>query len=158
MLIYTVNIPSNNMKKLVPEFIALTAVVVLGLAVYTCDPFAGKCFGQTITQEQSIRSLSPLEFKQAVESGEYTLIDIRTFEEYREAHLANASQNDYYQSVLFNNYLDSLDKNEKYLIYCRTGNRTGDALNIMKEKGFKNVAELDGGITAWAQMGLPLTR
>ena len=158
MLIYNVNIACFTMKKYIPELIALTAVLVLGLTAYTCDPFAGKCFGQAVELEQSIRSLSPLEFNQAIESGEYTLIDIRTVEEYYEGHLANASQNDYYQTILFNSYLDTLDKNGKYLIYCRTGNRTGDTLNIMREKGFKNVADLDGGITAWAQMGLPITR
>lgn len=146
------------MKKYIPELIALTAVLVLGLTVYTCDPFAGKCFGQVAAQEQTIRSLPPAEFKQALETGEYKLLDIRTIEEYFEGHLEGAEQNDYYQTILFNSYLDTLDKNGKYLIYCRTGNRTGDTLNIMKAKGFKNVADLDGGITAWAQMGLPITK
>ena len=146
------------MKKIIPELIALTTVLILGLTVYTCDPFDGRCFGQVIAQEESIRSLSPIEFKAALETGEYTLLDIRTLEEYYEGHLANASQNDYYQTILFNSYLDMLDKNGKYLIYCRTGNRTGDTLNIMREKGFKNVADLNGGIAAWVAMGLPIER
>jgi phage shock protein E len=146
------------MKYFIPELVALTLVIMLGVTVYTCDPFAGKCFGQAVAEAESIRSLTPQEFKEAIDSGEYKLIDIRTVEEYYEARLAGAEQNDYYQTLLFNNYLDSLDKNEKYLIYCRTGNRTGDTLNIMRKKGFKNVAELDGGITAWAQNGLPFTR
>lgn len=145
------------MKKIIPELIALTAVIILGLTAYTCDPFNGKCFGQVMAEE-SIKSLAPVEFKAALETGEYTLIDIRTAGEYYEGHLANASQNDYYQTILFNSYLDTLDKNKKYLIYCRTGNRTGDTLNIMREKGFKNVADLNGGITAWVAMGLPTVR
>lgn len=146
------------MKKFIPEFLALVLVLILGLSAYTCDPIVGKCFGQSATVENAIRSLSPIEFKQALDTGEYKLIDIRTVEEYYEGHLADASQSDYYQSVLFNSYLDSLDKNDKYLIYCRTGNRTGDTLKIMRQKGFKNVADLDGGIVAWAQNGLPIVR
>lgn len=144
------------MKKYIPELIALTAVLALGLTAYTCDPFAGKCFGQETAQAQTIRSLTPVEFKNAIDSGEYKLIDIRTAEEYYQGHLAGAEQNDYYQTILFNSYLDSLDKNGKYLIYCRTGHRTGETIKLMREKGFKNVADLQGGITAWAQMGLPI--
>lgn len=149
---------NKEMKKFIPEFFALALVIILGLSVYTCDPFGGKCFGQVLSEEAMIGSLSPLEFKQAIDSGDYKLIDIRTVEEYYEGHLINASQNDYYQTILFNSYLDSLDKNDKYLIYCRTGNRTGDTLNIMREKGFKNVQELSGGITAWAALGFPIVR
>ena len=55
------------MKKFIPELIALTAVLILGVTAYTCDPFAGKCFGQNVVQGESIRSLHPAEFKQALE-------------------------------------------------------------------------------------------
>ena len=140
------------------EIIAFVAVLFLGSAVMTCDPFVGKCLGQTVNQVTSIKSIPPLEFKKYMDSGEYKVIDIRTFEEFYEGHLANASQNDYYQSILFDRYLESLDKNDKYLIYCRTGNRTGETLRIMQEKGFKNVADLDGGIVAWSQAGLPIVK
>lgn len=145
-------------KYFVFEIIAFVTVLFLGVAVITCDPFAGKCLAQTVGEVQQIKSIPPSEFKQAMDSGEYKLIDIRTVQEYYEGHLANASQADFYQSVLFDKYLDSLDKDEKYLIYCRTGNRTGEALEMMREKGFKNVADLDGGIVAWAQNGLPITK
>lgn len=145
-------------KYYVFEILAFATVLLLATAVVTCDPFAGKCLAQNVGEVQQIKSIPPTEFKQAVDSGEYKLIDIRTVQEYYEGHLANASQADFYQSVLFENYLDSLDKNDKYLIYCRTGNRTGEALEIMRAKGFKNVSDLDGGIVAWAQNGLPIVK
>jgi len=92
------------------------------------------------------------------ESGEYKIIDIRTEEEYAVGHLVNASQIDYYKTDVFKNYLDTLDKNAKYLIYCRSGNRSRNAMEIMRNKGFKNVADLAGGITAWTTQGLPVVK
>jgi rhodanese-related sulfurtransferase len=146
------------MKKYLPEFIALTVVLLLAVGSYTCDPFTGICLGQVMAQVETLRTLSPAEFNQALTTGDYKLIDIRTAGEYYEYHLAGADQSDYYQSIIFNSYLDSLDKNGKYLIYCRTGNRTGETLKIMKQKGFKNVAELGGGINAWTSMGYPVEK
>jgi len=146
------------MKKYIPEFIALTAVLLLAFGAYTCDPFTGTCFGQVLAETESIRTLTPLEFNQALATGEYKLIDIRTAGEYYEGHLAGADQSDFYQTIIFNSYLDKLDKNGKYLIYCRTGNRTSETMKIMKQKGFKNVAELGGGINAWSSMGYPVER
>ena len=43
-----------------------------------------------------------------------------------------------------------------YLLYCRSGNRSGQALAIMEELGFLDVADIDGGIVAWDDAGLPV--
>lgn len=82
-------------------------------------------------------------------------MDIRTADEYNAGHLRGAKQIDYYQTQQFSDYLDSLDKNAKYLIYCRTGHRSSLALKIMQEKDFTNLMDLSGGITAWTSKGLP---
>ena len=73
------------------------------------------------------------------------IIDIRTKQEYMTYHLDNSINIDYY-SPDFKNELKQLDKDETYIIYCRSGNRSKDAKKIMEELGFKNVYELDDGI------------
>ncbi len=110
------------------------------------------------TNQATSDRLQPADFQKALASGEYTLLDIRTIEEYNEGHLKDAIQKDFYLTDSFTQYLQSLDKNKKYLIYCRSGNRSGKALTQMKGMGFTNVADLEGGIGAWTAANLPLEK
>jgi phage shock protein E len=41
-------------------------------------------------------------------------------------------------------------------MYCRSGNRSEVASNLMRDLGFADVAELDGGVLSWASTGLSL--
>jgi rhodanese-related sulfurtransferase len=102
--------------------------------------------------------ISPEQFNQALSTGKYTLIDVRTVEEYSAGHLAKAEESDFYQTQQFSNFLDSLDKNGKYLVYCRTGIRSGKTLQIMQQKGFTTVYDLAGGYNAWVATGLPVKK
>ncbi len=106
--------------------------------------------------EQEIATLTPEQFSDLLKGGEYTLLDIRTADEYSSGHIRNAKQIDYNQTQQFSDYLDRLDKKAKYLIYCRTGKRSSSALQMMQEKGFMNVADLSGGINAWIAGGYPI--
>lgn len=99
--------------------------------------------------------MSPAQFNQALNSGGYKLIDVRTIEEYKAGHLKNAKQEDFYQTQAFSNYLDSLDKKGKYLVYCRTGVRSGKTLGLMQSKRFSTVYDLGGGYNAWVSSNLP---
>ena len=49
-----------------------------------------------------------------------------------------------YSSGEFEEKLDSLDKTKTYYLYCASGNRSGKAAVLMKEKGFENVHNLGG--------------
>jgi len=102
--------------------------------------------------------LSPDQFNQALNSGKYTLIDVRTIDEYNAGHIKNAKQSDFYQTQAFSNYLDSLNKNANYLIYCRTGHRSASAMQIMQQKGFASVYDMAGGYNAWVANGLPVEK
>ncbi len=111
---------------------------------------------QGITQQ--VLSLSPQQFSDSLNSGNYVLLDIRTQEEYDAGHIKNSKQIDYNQTQVFLDYLDTLDKKGKYLVYCRTGKRSSTALQIMQSKGFEDVTELLGGYNAWVTVGLPISR
>lgn len=86
-----------------------------------------------------------------------TVIDVRTPEEFAEGHFARASLIDFYADD-FRTKLEGLDRSGNYLIYCRSGNRSGQAADMMKELGFKKVADLDGGVIAWGEAGKALTQ
>lgn len=107
------------------------------------------------TGSSQISSLDSQTFSKNVAFKDYTLLDIRTIDEFNAGHIKGAKEIDYYQTQVFSDYLDTLDKSKKYLIYCHTGRRTGLALEIFKQKGFKNVSDLAGGYNAWLAAGLP---
>ena len=90
------------------------------------------------------------------ENPNFIIIDIRTPEEYESGHLEDAIIIDYYENT-FEKDIDQLDKEKTYLIYCRTGRRTGLAMEIMKDLNFFNVYNMLGGITQWKTEGLPIT-
>lgn len=85
---------------------------------------------------------------------DFVVLDVRTPEEYAGGHLEHAVNIDYYSS----NYraaLGELDKTKTYLIYCRSGNRSGKSLSIMEELGFKRVYDIAGGFVQWEREGYP---
>ncbi|MGI9613450.1 MAG: rhodanese-like domain-containing protein [Acidimicrobiales bacterium] len=84
------------------------------------------------------------------------VLDVRTPEEFADGHLEGAMMIDFY-SPDFADQLADLDPNRPYLLYCRSGNRSGQTTAIMDQLGFANVADIDGGIVAWAEAGLPLS-
>jgi len=110
------------------------------------------------TKNISIQSISPDKFFRRLDESRIVLIDIRTAEEYMEGHIENSTQIDFYQTTSFRDKFEKMDKTMKYLIYCRTGNRSGQTLALMKSMGFENVADLDGGFVAWTRAGYTLVK
>jgi rhodanese-related sulfurtransferase len=137
------------MKKII--IIALVLILLIGgVAVASWNPSSNSL---NSNEASAFIHLSSKQFNNAIKSGKYTLLDIRTKAEFDAGHLAGAKEIDYYQTQVFSDYLDSLDKTKKYLIYCHTGRRSGLALVIFKQKGFKEVYDLAGGHNAWIAAG-----
>jgi len=113
------------------------------------------------TQTQIIEDITAKEayalIQNDAENQTFIIIDIRTPEEYTNGHIENAINLDYY-SKTFRDELNKLDKNKTYLIYCRSGHRSGMALGIMNELGFREVYNMLGGITQWKAEGFPTTK
>jgi len=107
--------------------------------------------------EAVFETVEPAAFNKLVEGGDVVIVDIRTPEEYSGGHIVDSAMIDF-NDPSFRARLGELDKGAHHLIYCRTGNRSAQALPIFKELGFTRVTELDGGIIGWAEAGLPLIR
>jgi phage shock protein E len=87
--------------------------------------------------------------------GDLVVLDVRTPEEYAEGHLDGAVLVDFYDPD-FADQLSQLDPDVPYLVYCRSGNRSGQTLTTMEQLGFASAADVDGGIVAWQGAGLPV--
>lgn len=100
----------------------------------------------TITERHE--SVGNEEFKEALESGEYILLDTRTVEEYQQGNIEGSKLVEYNGGDM-DAVFTHLPKDQKYLVYCAVGVRSKVAMERMKELGFPHVLELDKGIKEW---------
>lgn len=77
------------------------------------------------------------------------ILDVRTEDEINEGYIANMKAIDFLEGQTFLEEIEKLDKSKNYYIYCRSGNRSGQACDIMEQLGFKNVYNLEGGFMNW---------
>jgi rhodanese-related sulfurtransferase len=108
------------------------------------------------SQQNTPALLVPTAYAEMMHKESGILLDVRTAEEFAEAHLEGATQLDYYETASFSAALDEMDKSKTYYIYCRSGTRSSNAQAMMAEKGFTKVYNLDGGILAWRKAQLPV--
>ncbi len=77
------------------------------------------------------------------------ILDVRAPEELEDGYIPKALNIDFYLGQEFLDELEKLDKTKNYYVYCRTGNRSGQACAIMKNSGFENAFNLEGGFMQW---------
>ena len=134
---------------------SLSAVVLLG----ACG--SGTATVDAPTQTQSIELINPADADQLLEdnsgSGDFVILDIRTPEEFNAGRIAGSINIDFYEAN-FASELDKLDKDKTYFVYCNSGNRSGTAMGTMRDLGFVDVYDLDGGIQAWYNSGFDITQ
>ncbi len=95
-------------------------------------------------------NLTQEEWKQQLDNDSNAIIlDVRTDAEVIEGIIPNAVQIDIYKGQGFIYKLEELDKSKNYYVYCRSGNRSGQACAIMNQLGFNNAYNLVGGILEW---------
>lgn len=82
------------------------------------------------------------------ENPDAVILDVRTSGEYHQEALEGAVNIDI-MGADFVQKVSNLDKDKTYLVYCRSGNRSGSACQIMTEAGFEKVYNLAGGIMSW---------
>jgi len=80
----------------------------------------------------------------AMKGGGAQIVDVRTEGEYAQGHYEGATMIDFYATD-FKERLNALDKEVPYFIHCRSGSRSGQALNVMRDLGFTQVYDLAGG-------------
>ena len=101
--------------------------------------------------------LEPSVFSDSINASENAiLLDVRTPEEYSQGFIGNAKNVDI-KDENFKSVIDKMDKNQTYYVYCLSGRRSSSAIDYMEKSGFKNIYELNGGITGWKSNKLPVT-
>jgi phage shock protein E len=93
--------------------------------------------------------LDAARFEKAIAvNPEAVILDVRTPGEYTSGHIPKAL-NVNLMDFSFTQQISRLDKSKTYLVYCRSGNRSGQACALMTKQGFTDVHHLMGGLAAW---------
>ncbi len=98
-------------------------------------------------------TLSPADFEKKISTLQPQLLDVRTAREYQSSHIKNALQADWLNKEQFADRTQYLDKSKPVFVYCASGGRSGEAAKWLHEKGFTDVQNLQGGLTAWKMEG-----
>jgi len=108
----------------------------------------------SFSQITNLTQLNSAEFNTQFNPASDILLDVRTINEFKNGHLKNAGQLDYYASG-FNKKLLLLPKNQKIFLYCNTGYRSSRAAQFLVQNGFKEVYNLEHGIMEWNLSNFP---
>jgi len=83
----------------------------------------------------------------------HQLVDVRSPAEFAESHLASA-QNIPLPDLA--NRLKLIPQDQPVMLYCRSGNRSGIALQMLRAAGFENAYNI-GGLSDLAKQGVPVS-
>jgi rhodanese-related sulfurtransferase len=108
-------------------------------------------------KQEGYQNISSDSLNEMLKDEHAILLDVRTPQEYNEGHIAGAVNIDYLNPH-FSEGLDTLNKDLVYEVYCKSGGRSSLTSEIMVKKGFKNVYNLENGITEWQQKKLPVVK
>ncbi len=96
------------------------------------------------------------DFEKKMAEPKVQVLDVRTAGEYQSGHLQNALQADWLNKEQFVDRTQYLDKSLPVLIYCASGVRSEQAMQALKQQGFKQVYNLDGGMSSWKMNNRPI--
>ena len=98
--------------------------------------------------DKSTVELVGVEFSKELIKKQIKIIDVRTPKEFNQGHIENAI-NINFKSSNFIKSISKLNKDTSFLIYCKSGNRSGKASKIMDSIGFYKIYDLKGGYINW---------
>ena len=104
-----------------------------------------------------VKQINPLAAVRLMDEEGMLILDVREASEYSAGHLRQAL---HIPVSALKSRLNELEKykNKSILAYCRSGNRSSSAARQLKKAGFVNVHNLAGGIMAWSNANLPVTK
>jgi rhodanese-related sulfurtransferase len=115
--------------------------------------FAIACSSKNSNSQTGV--LSTAVFQQKLSQPKIQVLDVRTAEEYQAGHIKNALQANWLDKAQFADRIQHLDKTIPVLVYCASGVRSGQAMKAMSQEGFKEVYNMEGGMSAWKVEGKP---
>ncbi len=126
----------------------LTVALILGIAVPVAA--ATKVTDVTADKAQAL-------IQEKTKAPNFVILDVRTPQEFSEGHLSGAV-NVNIAAPDFQAKLEKLDRSKEYLVYCRSGNRSQQAVRAMEHLDFRSLYHMYQGVLGWQDKKLPLAK
>ena len=125
------------------------SIALLSGAMLVWSVFGNRMRG--IKEVDCVAALQLINHKNAL------VLDVREEAEYKLGHILNSSH------IPLGKLNERAGELEKYkeqpiVVVCRSGNRSGTACMVLGKRGFTQVYNLTGGVTAWQKANLPLKK
>jgi phage shock protein E len=138
------------------RFLTLSLIVITAVALAACGaapaaaPTAPPAPPQSLPPDIDVATAASLHGQSNV-----VFVDVRTPEEYAEGHIPGV--------VLIPldelpKRLNEVPKDKTVVVTCRSGNRSSQAAQLLRDNGYTNIHNMTGGITAWQQAGYPVEK
>ena len=102
------------------------------------------CFLITGCGSSKYTNIDSNEAMKLLENNNTVIIDVRDSDEYETGHIANSV------NIPLNDIANiDYSKDQAIILYCATGVRSFKAIDILGDKGIKNLYNLDGGLLNW---------
>lgn len=129
------------------SFFSSVTIVLLSFSLSGCSTYASNSSLENQSTNSTVnRAESNLKYSQ--------IIDVRTLEEWNTGHLEGAVRIGI-EDPNFVKEISSLNQSSNYYIYCRSGNRAEQAIQLMRDSGFTGNL-VNGGSVAEASKELNL--
>ncbi len=134
------------------KLLFLTVAIFSMISLTSCGDTTAK---NTTTSETvgAVTHVDAATFKDLMSKNAGELIDVRTPREHQAGAIAGTTYNTDVTNQNFKAEISKLDKDKTYLVYCRSGARSGRAVKIMESMGFKHLYDLKGGYMGWKKAG-----
>ena len=126
---------------------AVAGVMALSLAACSSDSASNKAAATTQVADAATN--------ESETTATATIIDVRTPEEFAAGHLEGAINMNVEDST-FATQIATLDSSSKYIVYCRSGNRSAIATALMNDAGISQITDLGSVENAAAKTGIPI--
>ncbi|KGL62695.1 rhodanese-like domain-containing protein [Polaribacter sp. Hel1_85] len=97
---------------------------------------------------QEIKTISTLELKDLLSKDKVQIVDVRTKNEIKYGFIESSIFIDFFDNNFTEKAVNKLDKNKPVYLYCRSGNRSGNATKLLQGKGYE-VYNVLGGYNQW---------
>ena len=140
--------------------IIFTGLILVVISVFGCsDDNEKKNIVNNVEIEEVFADISALEADSLInahkDDDDFVILDVRSESEFNAGHIEGAILMNF-NSGTFEDDVDTLDKDKIYLVYCRSGSRSAQAVGIMQQLGFKRIYNLSEGIIGWQNEELPV--
>ncbi len=147
-----------DMKKNSRKVLLLSVVIILFLCAATGILSFEKLHaeeGSTKAQTE-VKNISVKQARELIDRDkDVFILDVRTQEEYNDAHIKGANLIPIQE---LEQNINKIPKDKKVVVHCAKGKRSAKACELLKDKGLKELYNVEGGLNQWKSEGFPVEK